>query len=81
MLEQLTLPIDYEDFDVDKSEVSVALTVTDPFSWIPTNPHDTTWDGIFKRMLEMNCLCQFQCLFYFQFFKKVGGLKSFLWSH
>ena len=63
MLEQLTMSIDYEDFEVEKSEVSVALTVTDPVSWIPTNPHDTTWNGTFKKMVEVQYLCQFQCTF------------------
>ena len=53
MLDQLTLPIDYEDFEVENSEISVSLTVTDPGSWVPTNPNDTTWDEKFKKMLQV----------------------------
>ena len=56
MLEQLTFPIDYEDFAVEKSEVSVGLTVTDPGHWVPTNPNDRTWDGTFKKMVEVHYL-------------------------
>ena len=53
MLEQLTLPIDYKDFEVEDSEVSVAFTVTDPGEWVPTNPNDTTWDAKFKKMIQV----------------------------
>ena len=53
MLEQLTLPIDYEDFEAKDSEVSVAFTVTDPGNWVPTNPNDRTWDETFKKMVQV----------------------------
>ena len=53
LLEQLTLPIDYEDFEVNKSEVSIVLTVTDSGSWGPTLPTDGKWDANFKRMVEV----------------------------
>ena len=53
ILEQLTVPIDYEDFEAEKSEVSIALTVTDPHSWVPTFPDDDKWDAKFKRMVEV----------------------------
>ena len=56
MLEQLTLPIDYEDFEVEKSEVSVGLTITDPGNWVPTNPNDRTWDETFEKMVEVKCV-------------------------
>ena len=53
MLEQLTLPIDYDKFEVEKSEVSVALTVTDPFDWVPINKNDKTWDEFYQKMLQV----------------------------
>ena len=53
MLEQLTLPIDYDKFEVEKSEVSVALTVTDPYDWIPATKNDSTWDETFHKMLQV----------------------------
>ena len=53
LLEQLTLPIDYEDFEVNKSEVSKALTVTDSGSSGPTLPTDGKWDANFKRIVEV----------------------------
>ena len=53
MLDQLTLPIDYEDFEVENSEVSISLTVTDPGNWVPTNPNDRTLDETFKKMLQV----------------------------
>ena len=56
MLEQLTFPIDYEDFAVEKSEVSVGLTVTDPGHWVPTNPNDRI-----KKMVEVHYLYFFDC--------------------
>ena len=53
ILEQLTVPIDYEDFEAENSEVSIALTVTDPHSWVPTFREDDKWDAKFKRMVEV----------------------------
>ena len=53
MLDQLTLPIDYEDFEVENSEVSISLTVTDPGNLVPTNPNDRTLDETFKKMLQV----------------------------
>ena len=54
ILEQLTVPIDYEDFEAENSEVSIALTVTDPHSWVPTFLDDDKWDAKFKRMVEVS---------------------------
>ena len=61
MLEQLTLPIDYKDFEVENSEVSVALTVTDPANWVPTNPNDRTWDETYKKMVEVHFIYFYYC--------------------
>ena len=54
-LEQLTVPIDYKDFEAEKSEVAIALTVTDPHSWLPMLPNDDKWDGNFNKMVAV-CL-------------------------
>ena len=60
ILEQLTFPIDYEDFKAENSEVSIALTVTDPNSWGPTFPNDNKWDAKFKRMVEVQLIIFFK---------------------
>ena len=53
MLDQLTLPVEFKEFDAEKSDVSVALTVTDPGHWVPSNPKDRTWDEKFQKMVQV----------------------------
>ena len=50
MLDQLTLPVDFKTFAAEKSEVSIALTVTDEGHWVPSNQNDRTWDEDFQKM-------------------------------
>ena len=52
MLERLTIPIDDTDFDPNRSQVSVTLTVTDR-GWEPTFPDDEKWDGTDRKMEEV----------------------------
>ena len=53
MLDELTIPFDREDPDVDKSAVTVCLTVDGPVDWKPTKARCRTWDASHREILQV----------------------------
>ena len=54
LLEQLSIPINYEDFNVKDSSVMVNITVEDPDAWKPSKPHDKKWNVTNQEMTEVS---------------------------
>ena len=70
MLDVLTIPFDREDPDVEKSAVTVGLTVDGPVAWQPTKLKGKTWDPFSKEMLQVALLLIQKMLHLFDLFLK-----------
>ena len=56
LLDELTIPFDHKDPDVEKSAVTVGLTVDGPVGWKPTYLRGKTWDPFKREILQVCCL-------------------------
>ena len=52
MLDELTVPFDCKDPDLEKTEVTVGLTVTGPVPWEPTVPNKN-WNTSERKLTEV----------------------------
>ena len=56
LLEQLSVPVDYENFDVTNSKVTVSLSL-DPDAWKPSKRHDRKWNIKHQEMTQVGIYC------------------------
>ena len=54
LLEQLSVPVNYEDFDVKESEVTVCLAVLGKDVWKPSKLGDRKWNVTNKEMTQVS---------------------------
>ena len=54
MLDELTIPFDRKDPDLEQSQVTVGLLVNGPVSWQPTRSTDKRWDPSNREMCQVN---------------------------
>ena len=57
LLEQLSIPVDYENFDVTNSKVTVSLSAGRLGAWEPSNPHDRKWNIKHRKMTQVGVYC------------------------
>ena len=57
LLEQLSVPVDYENFKVTNSGVTVSLSAGRLGSWEPSKLHDTKWNIEHKEMTQVGVQC------------------------
>ena len=53
LLEEINLPIEYEEFEPENCDVSVQLQVTAPEDWKPPSP-DQNWDCVTKSLKQVH---------------------------
>ena len=56
LLEQLSVPVDYEDFNVKDSKVTVSLSAR-LGAWEPSKLHDRKWNIEHKEMTQVGIYC------------------------
>ena len=54
LLEQLSVPVNYENFDVQDSEVAVCLSVEGQDVWKPSKLHDRKWNVTNQEMTQVS---------------------------
>ena len=56
-LEQLLVPVDYENFNVTNSKVTVNLSVENPDDWRPSKRQDKKWNIEHQEMTQVGIYC------------------------
>ena len=57
LLEQLSVPVDYEDFDVTNSKVTVSLSAGRLGTWEPSKLRDRKWNVEQQEMTQVGVYC------------------------
>ena len=57
LLEQLLVPVDYENFNVTNSKVTVNLSVEGSGDWKPSKRQDQKWSVRHQEMTQVGICC------------------------